>query len=127
MKRRTYLTTMLAGATALGVQAADAAHPILLHADLKVDPSKEKAFVDFFEKTFKPTAIKHGNGYIDVKLLKLRSALMGKGPEGVNYRFALTYQSEELRQKWVNSPEHMKVWPVMEGDALRQELYGPAV
>jgi len=115
MKRRTYLSTMLAGAAALGVQAADPAHPIQLHVDLKVDPAKEKAFVDYFEKTFRPTAIKHGQGYIDVKLLKLRSALMGKAPEGVNYRFNLTYQSEELRQKWVASPEHMKVWPVLEG------------
>ena len=107
MKRRTYLTTMLAGAVVAGVQAADPAHPIQLHV--------EKAFVDYFVKTFRPTAIKHGAGYIDVKLLKLHSALMGKGPEGVNYRFNLTYQSEELRQKWINSPEHGKVWPVLEG------------
>jgi hypothetical protein len=35
-------------------------------------------------------------------------------PEGVNYRFALTYQSEELRQKWVASDVHQKVWPTIE-------------
>ena len=49
-----------------------------------------------------------------MKLLKLRSELMGKAPKGVNYRFALTYQSEELRQKWVASAVHQKVWPPME-------------
>jgi len=114
MKRRTYLTTMLAGATVLTAQAADAAHPILLHLDMIVDPAKEKAMLQHFENVFRPAAIKHGNGYIDVKLLKLRSELMGKAPKGVNYRFALTYQSEELRQKWIASAVHQKVWPPME-------------
>ena len=47
-------------------------------------------------------------------MLKLRSALMGKAPEGVNYRFSLTYQSEDLRQKWVASDIHQKVWPTIE-------------
>jgi hypothetical protein len=53
-------------------------------------------------------------GYIDVKMLKLRSALQGNARAGVNYCFCLTYQSEELRQKWVASPEHKKVWPTIE-------------
>ena len=53
-------------------------------------------------------------GYIDVKIVKLRSALMGKAPEGLNYRFVLTYQSEEARQKWINSDVHQKVWPTIE-------------
>ena len=66
-----------------------------------------------FETIFRPAAIKQA-GYIDVKMLKLRRALMGKAPAGVNYRFALTYQSEELRQKWVASDIHQKVWPTME-------------
>jgi len=40
--------------------------------------------------------------------------LQGSGPAGVNYRFSLTYRSEELRQKWVASAEHQKVWPTIE-------------
>jgi hypothetical protein len=47
-------------------------------------------------------------------MLKLRTALMGQAPAGVNYRFALTFQSEELRQKWVASDVHRKVWPTIE-------------
>ena len=39
---------------------------------------------------------------------------MGKAPTGVNYRFELTYQSEELRQKWVATDVHQKVWPTIE-------------
>jgi len=114
MKRRTYLKTMLAAsAVSPAAQAADAAHPIQLHVDLSVDPAKEKEMLKNFETIFRPTASKQP-GYIDVKMLKLRSTLAGQAPAGVNYRFALTYQSEELRQKWIASDVHQKVWPTIE-------------
>src|ERR1039458_4684716 len=114
MKRRTYLKTMLAaGASAAGALAAGPGNPIQLHVDLAVDPAKEKEMLHNFETIFRPEAAKHP-GYIDVKMLKLRTALQGSAPPGVNYRFELTYQSEELRQKWVASPEHQKVWPTIE-------------
>lgn len=70
-----------------------------------------------FETVFKPAAVAF-EGYIDVKMCKLRSALQGEPPSGVNYRFQLTYQSEELRQRWVVSETHQKVWPTIE-NALR--------
>jgi hypothetical protein len=113
MKRRTYLKTMLAGASVARAHAAPSAHPIQLHVDLSVDPAKEKEMLHNFETIFRPAAAKQP-GYIEVKMLKLRTAVMGKAPEGVNYRFALTYQSEELRQKWVASDVHQKVWPTIE-------------
>jgi len=114
MKRRTYLKAMLAaGAGAAGVLAAGPAHPIQLHVDLAVDPAREHEMLHNFETIFRPEAAKHP-GYIDVRMLKLRSALQGSSPAGVNYRFSLTYQSEELRQKWVASAEHQKVWPTIE-------------
>ena len=102
-----------AGAAAAATQAADASHPIQLHVDLAVDAAKEKEMLKNFETVFRPAASKQP-GYIDVKMLKLRSTLMGKAPAGVNYRFALTFQSEELRQKWVASDVHQKVWPTIE-------------
>jgi len=114
MKRRTCLKTMLAaGAGAAGVLAAGPRHPVQLHVDLAVDPAKEKEMLHNFETIFRPEAAKHP-GYIDVKMLKLRTALQGSGPAGVNYRFSLTYQSEELRQKWVATAEHQRVWPTLE-------------
>jgi hypothetical protein len=114
MKRRTYLKTLLAaGAAQASSQAADATHPIQLHVDLTVDPAKEKEMLKNFETIFRPAASKQP-GYIDVKMLKLRTTLMGKAPAGVNYRFVLTFQSEELRQKWVASDVHQKVWPTIE-------------
>src|SRR5437016_13224130 len=114
MKRRTYLKAVLAVAGgSVAVQAADAAHPIQLHVDLTVDPAKEKEMLHNFETIFRPAASKQP-GYIDVKMLKLRSTLAGKAPTGVNYRFVLTFQSEELRQKWMASDVHQKVWPTIE-------------
>ena len=114
MKRRTCLQTMLAaGAGAAGGWAADAEHHIQLHVDLAVDPAKEKEMLHNFATIFRPEAAKHP-GYIDVKMLKLRSALQGSVPAGVNYRFSLTYRSEELRQKWVASAGHQRVWPTIE-------------
>ena len=114
MKRRTCLKTMLAaGASAAGAMGASPGNPIQIHVDLEVDPAKEKEMLHNFKTIFRPEAVKHP-GYIDVKMLKLRTALQGSGPAGVNYRFSLTYRSEELRQKWVASPEHQKVWPTIE-------------
>ena len=81
--------------------------------DLAVDPTKVKEMLHNFETIFRPAASKQP-GYIDVKMLKLRSAVMGKAPAGMNYRFSLTFQSEELRQKWVASAVHQKVWPTIE-------------
>ena len=114
MKRRTCLKTMFAaGAGATCALAASPGHPIELHVDLAVDPAKEKEMLHNFETIFRPEAAKHP-GYIKVNMLKLRTALQGSAPPGVNYRFSLTYQSEELRQKWVASAEHQRVWPTIE-------------
>src|SRR5436305_8656238 len=113
MKRRTYLKTILAGMASAAAQAADTAGPIQLHVNLSVDPAKEKEMLHNFETIFRPAAMKF-HGFIAVKMLKLRSALKGSAPSGMNYRFELIYQSEELRQKWVASPTHQKVWPTIE-------------
>ena len=57
MKRRTYLKTMLAGATITAAHAAPSAHPIQLHVDLSVDPAKEKELLHNFETIFRPAAV----------------------------------------------------------------------
>lgn len=123
MQRRTYLKTLLAAPAAVPALAADApaARGIQLHVDLTVDPAKEKEMLNNFHKIFRPAASKMP-GYVDVQMLKLRSALQGSAPQGVNYRFALTYKSEELRQKWVASDIHQKVWPTIE-NTLKHKNY----
>src|SRR5205809_547033 len=113
MQRRTYLKTVIGGAVAAALPAAAPEHPIQLHVDLQVDPAKEKEMLRNFKTIFKPAAEKH-QGYIDVKMIKLRKALLGSAPQGLNYRFVLTYESEELRLKWVDSADHKRVWPTIE-------------
>lgn len=124
MKRRTCLATLAtvaSGALVPIARAADPAHPIQVHVDMSVDPAKEKEMLRRFEQEFKPAAVKFP-GYIDVKIVKLRSAFQGKAPAGLNYRFVLTYQSEELRQKWIASDIHQKVWGMIES-TMRNKDY----
>ena len=113
MKRRACVTSILAGAAAAALPGASAAHPIQLHCDLAVDPAKEQQMLKAFRTSFRPTATKHP-GYIEVRMLKLRTAVQGAVPAGANYRFELTFESEELRQKWIASADHQKVWPMIE-------------
>lgn len=115
MNRRSYLTGMLAafaGWKTVRAQAP-AKSPIVLYCDLSVDPSREQEMLRNFHGAFKPAAEKFP-GYIDVKILKLRTVYTGAAPAGVNYRFQLTYESEDLRQKWIKSEVHQKVWPTVE-------------
>jgi hypothetical protein len=115
MKRRSYLTAMLAALAGMkGVRAQTAAkNPIVLYCDLSVDPKREEEMLINFHTIFQPAAEKF-EGYIDVKILKLRTVYTGSAPAGMNYRFQLTYASEELRQKWIQSAIHQKVWPTVE-------------
>jgi len=109
----------LAGTSA--VLAAAPEHPIQLPVDLFVDPAKEQKMLHNFKTIFRPAASKQP-GYIDVQMLKLRSALQGKTPEASNYRFVLTFVSEELREKWIASATHQKVWPTIE-NTLKSKNY----
>ncbi|MFC4312327.1 hypothetical protein ACFPN2_24810 [Steroidobacter flavus] len=125
MNRRHWLKT-LAGLAAGGAaaassiaRAANAAtepkQPIVLYCDLAVDPAREQEMLDAYHNHFKPIAQKH-RGYVDLKMLKLRKVIQG-GPapaRTVNYRFQLTYESEDLRQQWIASADHAKYWPMIE-------------
>jgi hypothetical protein len=116
MNRRSCLTAMLAGFAGMkAVRAqAPAKNPIVLFCDLPVDPKREEEMLNNFHTIFKPAAEKF-EGFIDLKMLKLRTTYSGTAPEaGVNYRFQLTYQTEELRQAWAKSAIHQKVWPTIE-------------
>jgi heme-degrading monooxygenase HmoA len=104
---------MLGGAATLAPAADTAEKPIELHVDLSVDPAREEEMLHNFHTIFRPAASKQP-GYIDVKMLKLRSAVAGSAPAGANYRFVLLYKSEELRKQWVATPTHQKVWPTIE-------------
>ena len=92
-----------------------AAHAIVLYCDLSVDPAREQEMLSHFHHDFKPAA-ETFEGYIDLKMLKVRTVIQGgpPPPDGVNYRFQLTYENEELRQKWVASDVHKENWALIE-------------
>jgi hypothetical protein len=128
MNRRHWLKSLAwltAGSAAAGSlaraasSAADAKQPIVLYCDLAVDPAREQEMLDAYRNHFKPIAQKH-RGYIDLKMLKLRKVIQG-GPapaKSINYRFQLTYESEELRQRWIASADHAKYWPMIENTVI---------
>ena len=101
---------------------APAASAIQLHVDLDVDPARQKEMLQNFRTVFRPV-IRKQPGFVDVKLLKLRSALAGKAPENTSYRLLISFQTEEQRQAWVKSDEHQRVWPSIE-KTLRGAKYG---
>jgi hypothetical protein len=88
---------------------------IVLYCDLAVDPAHEQEMLHRFHTDFKPEAEKH-EGYVDVKMLKIEKVMQGRPapPSDINYRFQLTYTSEELRRKWISSDVHRRLWPQIE-------------
>jgi heme-degrading monooxygenase HmoA len=123
MKRRTYLSAMLTALAGLRTASAQKPkNPIVLYCDLAVDPAKEQEMLKNFRTIFKPAAEKFP-GYVDLKMLKFRSAVQGIAPAGINYRFQLTYESEEARQKWIHSDIHQRVWPTVENTLANKATY----
>jgi heme-degrading monooxygenase HmoA len=86
---------------------------IQVHVEMAIDPAKEHEMVRYFQDVFRPAAMKF-RGYIDVRMLKVVAVPVGTAPADLNYRFSITYESEELRQKWVASDIHQEVWGAME-------------
>jgi hypothetical protein len=133
MNRRNLLKAFaVAGAIGTSANAAFGAaratgggkKPIVLYCDLAVDPARETEMLNAFHQHFKPAAESfRGRGYIDVKILKLRSVIQGQPAPaaGINYRFQLTYESEEQRQVWIKSAIHQKNWPLIENTVLNKD------
>ncbi|MHC9420703.1 hypothetical protein ACYZX9_19120 [Sphingomonas citri] len=129
MQRRSLLQLIAAiGAGPTVPAAARAAapmrKPIVLYCDLAVDPAREQEMLDAFHQHFLPAAQSfRGRGFIDLKMLKLRSVIQGQPapPAGVNYRFQLTYESEEQRQVWIRSDVHERNWPLIERTVLNRD------
>ena len=84
--------------------------------------AREREMLDAFHNTFVPEAVKHA-GYIRVKMLKRRSFIQGSAPLEHNYRFELEFENEELRQKWIASAGHQRVWPLVERTMTTQKDY----
>jgi hypothetical protein len=118
-RRRTLKSFVAAAAAAfgahrlLGSSAAAKTKHIRLYVEMDVPAAREKEMLDLFHNTFVPEAVKH-EGYIRVKMLKKRAVLLGTAPKEHTFRFELEFESEELRQKWIASAGHQRVWPPVE-------------
>lgn len=97
---------------------------IVLYCDLAIDPAREAEMLDHFHKRFRPAAESfRGRGFLDLKMLKIRKVIQGQPApaNGINYRFQITYESEEQRQVWVKSDLHQEVWPLIEATVLNKD------
>jgi hypothetical protein len=106
----------IAGAIGVGRFATPAnarTKHIRLYVEMDVPAAREREMLDTFHNVFVPEAVKH-EGYIRVKMLKRRAIVQGDAPANHNYRFELEFESEELRQKWIASAGHERVWPQVE-------------
>lgn len=86
--------------------------PIQLHVELEVDPAREAEMVKNYHSIFKPVISKQP-GFVDVKLLKMRSTLAGDKPK-VGWRLLISFKTEEQRLTWVATDAHQQVWPSIE-------------
>ena len=111
-------SAVAAAATALGLgsfasTARARTKHIRLYVEMDVAPAREQEMLEKFHNVFVPEAVKH-QGFIRVKMLKRRAILQGTAPANHNYRFELEFESEELRQEWIASAPHQRVWPPVE-------------
>ena len=122
MNRRTNLKLLMAGASASVTASAEgAATPIQLHVEMNVQPGREQELMDNYKKIFRP-AIRKQPGFVDVKLLKLRSTPMGKAPDAA-FRLLISFEKEEQRVTWTKTDLHQKVWPTLE-KTLKPNMLG---
>jgi hypothetical protein len=95
---------------------------IRLYVEMDVPPAREREMLDAFHNTFVPEAVKH-QGYIRVKMLKRRTIIQGMVPAEHTYRLELAFESEQLRQQWIASAAHQRVWPLVERTMKTQKDY----
>src|SRR5215472_10543399 len=91
---RTCLATIVVEACAATARTTFKDRSIELHAGLPAGQAREEEMLHSFPTIFRPPAGKQ-RGFIDVKIMKLRSAPTGGAPSGANYRFELTVASEQ--------------------------------
>jgi hypothetical protein len=120
-------SAFIATAAALGIgrfaaPAGAQTRHIRLYVEMDVAPGREREMLQAFHDTFVPEAVKH-EGYIRVKMLKRRSIVQGTSPAAHNNRFELEFESEELRQTWIASAGHQRVWPLVERTMTTQKDY----
>ena len=76
---------------------------VSLQINCEIIPGQRDDFVRIIRDKFIP-AISKQPGFVRVSLLKKRE-------EDLEFQISIVFETEELRQEWVKSPDHQKVWP----------------
>src|SRR6187399_2308640 len=80
------------GLSARATPASAQTKHIRVYVEMDVAPEREREMLDTFHNTFVPEAVKH-EGYVRVKMLKLRTVVQGTVPKAQTYRFELEYEN----------------------------------
>ena len=84
----------------------DVPGPIELHIYLTAKPGQDKELERLYREEFYP-AVSRQPGFISSELMRK--------PNSNDYVLRHTFKTEELRMKWVATPEHQKAWPRLSG------------
>src|SRR5437867_11937638 len=93
----------------------DVPGPIELHIYLTAKPGQEQALEKLYREEFYP-AVSKQPGFISSELMRK--------PSSNDYVLRHTFQSEDLRLKWVATPEHQKAWPRLSGMSSKTSWQG---
>ncbi len=93
----------------------DVPGPIELHIYLTAKPGQDKDIERLYREEFYP-AVSRQPGFISSELMRK--------PNSHDYVLRHTFKSEELRLKWVATPEHQKAWPRLSGMSEKTSWQG---
>lgn len=82
----------------------DVPGPIELHIYLTAKPGQEAELERIYKEVFYP-AVSRQQGF--------RSSQLMRKPGSNEYTVRLSFNTEELRMKWVASNDHQKAWPAL--------------
>lgn len=95
---------------------------MLLEIDFKVAKERASDFEKMYTGAYAP-ALQKQEGYLRSNLLRVFPENVARGikaaPTEFNYQMQLVFDTEENRQKWVASKEHIAVWPLASGMAKK--------
>ena len=112
---RLLLTAILLLAPLAAQRKFDVSGPVELHIYLAAKAGGEKELERVYKEVFYP-AVSRQQGF-------RHSQLMRK-PNTAEYTARLSFNTEELRMKWVASDDHQKAWPALSGTAAKFSYAG---
>lgn len=76
---------------------------VTLRINLEVKSGQEAQFEELYQRTYVP-AIREQAGFRGAQLLRAYE-------RANEYEIGIYFDTEGLRERWANSPEHGEVWP----------------